>query len=108
MEHIVQFAISVDDERIKQLVEANAVNIVLNDLKQEVVSHIISKYGGLKPGAEKIVKDIVVDYREEIIDNAVDIVCRSIKCSKKYREALEQVEGELLQSDGMTEELLDE
>ena len=36
MEHLVQFTISMDDEKITRLVEANAEKIIVEDLKNEV------------------------------------------------------------------------
>ena len=40
MEHIVQFAISIDDERIKKSIEANVEKEVIKKIEDEKKKHV--------------------------------------------------------------------
>lgn len=95
MEHILQFAISIDDDGIKKLVEKSATEQVAREFREEVMDKIKSKYGYLSYGVEAAIKDAVSQYKDEIVDKAVEVVADSIKRSKKYREALAEVVEEM-------------
>lgn len=91
MEHILQFAISIDDEAIEDRIEQAATRKVAEDIKKAVVANIFDKMGGFQVGAERIIRDVLNEHKQEIIDKAADIVSFSIKKSKNYRNALGNV-----------------
>ena len=95
MEHILQFGISIDDEMIKRNVEEKATEMVANDLKKEIIKQ--NYYGnsmGLSSGAERIIREVMEKYKDEIIEGAVQMVVESMKRSKKYKEALAKLTEE--------------
>ena len=95
MEHILQFGISIDDEMIKRNVEEKATEMVANDLKKEIIKQ--NYYGnsmGLSSETERIIRDVMEQYKDEIIEGAVQRVAESIKRSKKYKEVLAKITEE--------------
>ena len=93
MEHILQFAVNIDDDTIKKRVEEAAISKVSNELKQNITNQIFSRsYGnnivGFTNETKEIVKEVIESHKDEIISRAVDLVAESIKNSKKYRDAL--------------------
>lgn len=87
MEHIVQFAVSVDDEYISRRLEKQGYDDVIEALKNKAYSEINHNliYD------ETIMKQFLEDNKETIIERAVSNITASIKSSKKYREALAEV-----------------
>ena len=92
MEHIVQFGISIDDDYIKRCVEENAVNKVISEVrkeyKQELKREIVDGYGRLNEQAVAIMREFLKDNQDEILKMASESVAKSIKSSKKYKEAI--------------------
>ena len=95
MEHILQFAISIDDEGIKSRIEESAVKQLSKDLSKETKNKIMDTWGSLQWKIEELIKECVNQYKDEILESAVRSVSDSIKRSKKYREALAQVTEEI-------------
>lgn len=104
MEHVVQFAISMDDEAIKQSVAKNAENVIIKDLKEsveEVVFDIRRTWSkerqreGLTRWAEKHFEEFLVENKSEIIEEAANMLADRLSRTKMAREALSRVlEGE--------------
>lgn len=44
MEHIVQFAIGIDDDAIRERIVANAEKEIIKDLKQDVANKLFEAY----------------------------------------------------------------
>ena len=95
MEHILQFAISIDDEAIKSRIEESALKQLSKDLSKETKNKIMDTWGSLQWKIEELIKECVNQYKDEILESAVRSVSDSIKRSKKYREALAQVTEEI-------------
>lgn len=95
MEHILQFAISIDDDTIKKQIEKSATAQVAQSLKNCVYDKIFNKWGSFTEQAEQIIKEVAYGCRDEIIEKAVELVVDSIKRSKKYREALSKIVEEV-------------
>ena len=99
MEHILQFGISIDDDAIKNRIEKAAVNKMAEDLKQSVMDKLFNRRGWsddyFTEEAERLIKDIMNEYKDEIISQSVNMVVDAIKHSKKYREALVNVVEEM-------------
>ena len=100
MEHIVQFAIGIDDEAIKKRIEESATKQVTDKLKEQVMGSILTtEWSGkkvLNSNGEAIVKEVLEQYKDEIIAGAIKSVADSIKNSKKYRAVLAQIADEML------------
>ena len=95
MEHIVQFAISIDDERIKDSVEKAAISSVVYDLRKDIDKNILDSWGNLREPIEDAIKECVDKYKDEILSQAINNVTESIKKSKKYREGLAKIAEEM-------------
>ena len=93
MEHILQFAINIDDETIKSRIEKSATDKMVDELTKDVRDSIFSRWSnsGFSPAAERIIKKVLEDNKEEIIKNASKMVAESIKRSKKYKDALAEM-----------------
>ena len=93
MEHILQFAINIDDETIKSRIEKSATDKMVNDLTRDVRDAIFTRLSnsGFRPSAERIIKGVFEDSKDEIIERASKMVAESIKRSKRYKEALAEI-----------------
>lgn len=91
MDHILQFAIGIDDDAIKKRIEESAVEKVSNELSRSVKERLFSDSvwaSGFTETGEDIVKSILYEYKDEIIEQAVKLVVESIKRTKKFRESV--------------------
>ena len=94
MEHIVQFAIGVDDERIQQIMEAKAADIIAKEIMDATRSYRV--YGsGYAEKPDKLaayfheeVEKLVKENRDEIINAAIEKAAAKIANSKKVKEAI--------------------
>lgn len=100
MEHIVQFAISIDDERITANVEQNAEKQIVKDLKQEVLNKLLTSryYHGsatqddpFSSLSESIIKQVFKEHEEQIIDKAAALLADKLARSKKAKAILEDI-----------------
>lgn len=115
MEHIVQFAIGIDDEAIKNEIIAGSKRSIENDIKKGVISAIFeARYCGKKPYredkrtgdvtvsddadlriyAEELLMGTLVDCREDIVNRAAEILAESLKRTKAVKEMVNGLKGE--------------
>ena len=96
MEHILQFGISIDDERIKSSVEDAAVKQLAQDLREQIfdTNRWNGNINGLNTLTEEIVKDVFAEHKDEIIRLAAEMVADSMKRSKIYKEKLREITNE--------------
>lgn len=95
MEHILQFAIGIDDAGIKKRVEEVAKVKIVKELKDDIKFSIITKWGNLTSLSESIIRQVMDENKDEIIDKASVMIADSIRRSKKYREALSKIVEEV-------------
>ena len=98
MEHIIQFAIGIDDDRIVKLVEDNASKQIIGDLKQQVANRIFSTYycgQNANPSTDKlsdlsvqIVSDFLKDNKDVIVERASELLADKILKSKTMRDKI--------------------
>lgn len=98
MEHIIQFAIGVDDDRIVKLVEDNASKQIIGDLKQQVANRIFSAYycgQNANPSRDKlsdlsvqIVSDFLKDNKDVIVERASELLADKMFKSKTMRDKI--------------------
>ena len=97
MEHIVQFAVDVDDNRIRQIMEQSAARQVMDDIQE--FSHGKSYYGNKlndEPrNLEKIfyeeISKYVKEHADEIVPKVVEQVSKNMMRTNKMREAMQEV-----------------
>lgn len=103
MEHIVQFAIGLDDDAIRKELEANAVKQIEKDLKQELIDRMFdtsdtwgrhrSNYHAnpqtdpLSAWVRNMVSETLLTYKDRIIERAAEVLAESLKRTKAVREA---------------------
>ena len=110
-EHIINFAIGIDDDAIIKTVQEKAVSSITQDIKVDVLNRLfegryygdkaISKsYGGeieldnharLTDFATDIVKEAMEQYKDDIIDKAAAILADSYRRTKAWKEKAGEV-----------------
>lgn len=96
MEHIVQFGIAIDDNAIKQRVEAQALDQVVSKFVAEMKANLPRKYGDIDWGsvAYRAVRDFIDENKAEIIEEMKAALVEKVTRTKAYREAVgEALEG---------------
>ena len=98
MEHIVQFAISIDDAAITARVSENAEREIIKDLKQQVANKLFKsryysqnvdpKNDPLSQFAENIVYTFLEDNKSAIIENASKMLAEKLARTKAGKEIL--------------------
>ena len=97
MEHIVQFAIGIDDEAIRKRIEATAEKQIIDTLTKDVKSTIFEKDNwsekGYKEGRASYYLDhkidkLLNDCKEPIIELAAERLAEKLCRTKKAKEKL--------------------
>lgn len=102
MEHIVQFAISIDDKTIQNRIEEYAYADVLNKLTKNAVDSVFSYTNAYsrenmwKTMMEEALQSFLEERKDEIIDKAANMLADRFQRTKKYREAM----GTAIEKDG--------
>lgn len=101
MEHIVQFAIGIDDDAIVKKVSENAEREIINDLKQKVANRIFQHNYYTKNAdpdrdpltdfAKKIITSVIEDNKDVIIEKAAEHLADKLARSKKGKEILDNL-----------------
>lgn len=98
MEHIVQFAISMDDDRIKKSIEANAETVIMADLRKSVVKTFFDaefdnyrnepRYiRGLSTLMDGYVTKFIEQNKDKIIEKAAEKLAEKMSRTKAVKEA---------------------
>lgn len=102
MEHIVQFAISIDDETIQNRIEEHAYRDVLDKLAKEATDTVFAHTNAYsrdimwKTLMEDALRSFLEERKDEIIDKAANMLADRFQRTKKYREAM----GAAIEKDG--------
>lgn len=102
MEHIVQFAIGIDDETIQNRIEEYAYSDVLNKLTKNAVDSVFSHSSAYSRDImwERLMGEALQSFleerKDEIIDKAAHMLADRFQRTKKYREAM----GAVIAKDG--------
>lgn len=102
MEHIVQFAINIDDETIQNRIEEHAYTDVLNKLTKNAVDSVFSHSSAYSRDImwERLMGEALQSFleerKDEIIDKAAHMLADRFQRTKKYREAM----GAVIAKDG--------
>lgn len=94
MEHIVQFAISIDDDTITKHVEERAEKVIIDDIRKKVENAFFAKsyYGNPTndPGtwSERLFIDFLDEHKAEILECAAKYLAEKLAKTKAGRELL--------------------
>lgn len=94
MEHIVQFAIGIDDKTIQNRIEEHAYSDVLDKIAKEATDTVFAHadaysrenmWNSLLGAA---LQSFLEERKDEIIDKAANMLADRFQRTKKYREAM--------------------
>lgn len=94
MEHIVQFAIGIDDKAIQNRIEEYAYRDVLDKLAKNAVDSVFahtnaySRENMWKTLMGDALHSFLEERKDEIIDKAANTLADRFQRTKKYREAM--------------------
>lgn len=93
MEHIVQFAIGIDDEAIRKRIEQTAEKQVVDSIKEDISDMIFQKNRWndekcLQSWVSSIVVEAVMEHKDDIIRGAASQLCEYMKRTKQVKEAV--------------------
>lgn len=91
MEHILQFAVSIDDETIKRNVEESAVNQVASELAKQVLTKRAYSTTVLNDVGRELIVAAFATYKEQIIAEAAKLLADSVKRSKAFKDAKDKM-----------------
>ena len=98
MEHIIQFAVSIDDEAIKSSIEKRAIEKLSDELLDGVKKSfgVRTSWRGDNYADSQImnivtdtVKKICKDHEDEIVANATKIAAEKLTRTKSFKEKVE-------------------
>ena len=92
MDHIIQFAVSVDDDRIKELAEASAAKELIKQYKCDEYHLGFGNPRWKSAISDAIVNKLVAEIKETGMDEVANEVADKLFRSSKFRE---KVAGEL-------------
>lgn len=102
MEHIVQFAIGIDDKAIQERIEEHAYSDVLAKLTENAVDSVFAHTSAYsrdimwKTMMGDALQSFLEERKDEIIDKAANMLADRFQRTKKYREAM----GVAIEKDG--------
>lgn len=102
MEHIVQFAINIDDKTIQNRIEEHAYTDVLDKITKEAVDSVFAHTSAYsreimwKSLIGDALQSFLEERKDEIIDKAANMLADRFQRTKKYREAM----GDAIAKDG--------
>lgn len=90
MEHIVQFAINIDDETIRRRLEDNAYNDICKKIEKDALEKVPTRYG--RPIWDDLIEgalsDFLQDNKDVIIDLAAEKLVNTYKRTKAYKDTM--------------------
>lgn len=98
MEHIVQFAIGIDDEAITKTVKESAESQIIAAIKKDVEKIMFTRlpfsYGGdvdkscPQEWVRNMVKSVIEDNKDQIIEGAISELAKNMARTKVVKEAI--------------------
>lgn len=94
MEHIVQFAINIDDKTIQNRIEEHAYTDVLDKLAKKATDTVFAHTNAYSRDTmwrnlmEGALQSFLEERKDEIIDKAANMLADRFQRTKKYREAM--------------------
>lgn len=93
MEHIVQFAIGIDDKAIQQRIEDNAYKDILKILVDDARRDLPKSYGAVnwRRLVDDAMQNFIQENKEVIIEAAAKELCESFKRTKAFKEKMSDI-----------------
>lgn len=91
MEHIMNIAISIDDEGIEKKATDYCVKKLYEDMKGKLINDGYYNRGQLTDQAENIVNKWLDDHKDEIIEQTAKLVADKISRRKAFKEKVGDV-----------------
>ena len=99
MEHIVQFAIGIDDAAIQKRIEENAYTDILEQIKNDALksAQLPKSYSSRNSSVDNIdgsqyidwrIRDAIKEWKPDIIQATAKILANSVKRTKDYKETI--------------------
>lgn len=101
MEHIVQFAIGIDDEGIKERITESAEKQIIKDIEQQVRNKLFeSPYYGrnadenspLNDYSKRLIESFLEKHKDEILEKAATHLAEKLVRTKAAKALLEKEE----------------
>ena len=100
MEHIVQFAISIDDDKIKRNIENSVEKQVTNKIKGDCMKALVGKKSitncDYTQKLKEMVQNFLAENKDEIIKIAADKLSEKLSRTKAVKEVINKSIEELL------------
>ena len=102
MEHIVQFGISIDDDKIKQTIENNVMKQVAGAIKNDFIKALVGRKTNynytqkIKDMINDNIQDFFEDNKDKIIEITSDKLAEKLAKTKAVKEAISKSIEELL------------
>jgi hypothetical protein len=104
MEHIVQFGISIDDDKIKKTVEDNVMKQVSGAIKNDCIKALVGRKDASNYDYTQKIREMIndniqrffEDNKDKIIEVASDKLVEKLAKTKAVREAVSKSIEELL------------
>lgn len=95
MEHIVQFGITIDDDKIEKMLIENASKECMKQIEKATSEYVQTSYWDndckLKRMFAEEVKKVVAENKDKIIDGIICEGAKNILKTKAYKEAFANV-----------------
>lgn len=104
MEHIVQFGINIDDDKIKQTIENNVMKQVAGAIKNDCIKALVGRKNitnydytqKIKDMINDNIQDFFEDNKDKIIEITSDKLAEKLAKTKAVKEAISKSIEELL------------
>jgi trehalose-6-phosphate synthase len=103
MEHIVQFGISIDDERIKKTVEEKAVSQICNSFRDDAIKVLVGSKDRydynckVKEFVTAATAEFLEKYKDEIIEDTSKKLAERLSKTKAVKNMVESTLNTLLE-----------
>lgn len=98
MEHILQFGINIDDERIKKEIYESAKKQIMDDIRNDVKCQIfeVNAWTGTPtkipaPAVRNAIDKTIETYKDDIIEMAAEKLAERLFKTKKWKETQEEI-----------------
>lgn len=102
MEHIVQFAIGIDDEAIRKTVKESAESQIIAAIKKDVENTMFARSpfsynrddvdkSNPKEWVKNMVRSVIEDNKDKIIEGAISELAKNMAKTKAVKEAMAKV-----------------
>lgn len=99
MEHIVQFAFSIDDQAIQNRLEKSAYNDIINKLMEDCINHLPKigypkQYVNWDQLTHDMLENFISEHKNEIIESAATKLKESFVRTKAFKDKMKETMDE--------------